>query len=522
MQLINTLGNQPKAKFDDLVKAISDMDSVPSVGIDTSQRSIDRIKYYLYQNKSAEMLSTILDKDVTLDFNKYQVYNEVSDFYNDEFKSGLLQKINDELSGEVFDVYSKIRQGKTELSYLKQYGKDTNLDLETLKDIDSKIRLYGKVCILFNPDSTVSVLEPFRYSIINDSLRYVELEEYDMYDRTTYDYKERVLIDGSMQESYFINASKKNPQGSNEWSNFYEQANTLMYEEIEYNKHFSDALFEMVMFHSEIYSALQKEIYTTTPELFLDEGYLENGALNNKRLAYTPVKNMESIPGSDKPLFELYNPDIRTDEYKTTLELIEGKIANLAGVSIGVITGNATEGVINNDSSARLINLCKREAEFKFNKLIEDYFDPKQRLELPAYRLQSQDSVIKNAVLLVNNGIGSNLTNLRDLYPTLSEKELMKMYLTIEIKNSRPLTKEEEELAIKMGLKDEEPAFDPNQMQQVDANGKPIQQVDANGKPVEQKTDSSGKAINNNITTDQTVDKQTQVNTQGVAANKVN
>lgn len=499
------IGDVPAGKFDELQTKLSALQQLPEMKALQGERqaAIDNIKEYLYNDIAGDDLNAILDADVTEFYNKHLIYEEDSKFYDTEIKTGLLKRLNRALSNEVFDSYTVLKKPNLTIN-----GIETDVDINFLKECDQVGRQFGEFALKFDPDGTVTIYEPWLYSNVDGRITYIDSFESNSFVH----YRTRQKIGDQMRENLFMKDTKTGKV--NDVKTYkYDNGGEVMFEIIEYEDHFEDALYELVMFHSEIYTSMQKEIYTTSPELFVDEGYLVDGKMDKKRVAYTPVKNQESVPGDGtKPLFEVYAPDIRTQAYQDAIDMLESKISIIAGYNISEATGNATEGIIAHDTIAKRINSYKTQADYHINKLISMYFDAGQKLKLMSYRLQSQESIIKNGVLLVNNNISSNLLVLRDLYPNMSEKELEITYLTVEIKSGRPLTLEEKNRAIELGLYEEPaPMVDPNA--QVDANGKPVDQAskDTSTKP-------AGNSTDKNMTTDQTTEKQTQVNTQGVSA----
>lgn len=490
------IGEEPNGQFDDLRSQISSLQQLPEFKAlqGGRQSAIDNIKKYLYSNQFVGEINSILDADVSLPYNKHLIYDETSGFYDTEVKTGLLKRLNKALSNEVYDSYTVLKNNP-----LKMNGNESDVDLEFLKECDRVGRLYGEYALKFEPDGSVTIYEPWLYSEVNGKITYIDSFE----SNAMIYFKTRQVIGDVFHETLFHKDTKTGKVTEMQTKTI-KNMNAEMFEIVEYEDHFEDALFELVMFHSEIYTSMQKEIYTTSPELFVDEGYLVEGKMDKKRVAYTPVKNQQQLPGDGmKPLFEVYAPDIRTQSYQDAIDMLETKISIIAGYNIAEATGNATEGMIAHDTIAKRINSYKDQAMYHTGIIIDRYFDPGQSLKLISYRLQSQESIIKNGVLLVNNNISSNLLVLRDLYPNMSEKELLETYLTVEIKSGRPLTKKEKEKATELGLY-EEP--------------EPVQAVDAQGNPVDTQSTASDSSTSKKPTTDQGTEKQTQVNSQGVAA----
>lgn len=448
--------------------------------------SLDPIKYTLYTEEQYNIFAQVLETDeVSEYFRKFLIYNEYSEFYNTSMKTSILKRVNREISEEIFDVQTKV--------------KGTEITLTELRELDELLRLYGRIGVYKREDGTFEFVEPFRYSHDNNKVTIVYSE-----DGTTAEIIERELVGHNRlhHSTYILDGDERKKLKKKSFAQKGRNVSTN-FVELEAEYAMPDAIFELALFHSEIFTALQKEVYSTTPQLFLDEGYLKGLKPTMKRAAYTPVRKMQATPGDGvKPLFEIYNPDIRDTSYQNALDMIEGKIANLLGIDKATITGNATEGTLQNDKSAKTINSYKRAAETVINAYLENHGGS---IELMSYSLQSREAIIKNAVLLVNNGIGNNMVTLQELYPTLSKKELEIMYLKTEIKAGRPLTLDEEELAIKYGLQEEEPEIEE-------------QPLDEEGNPIPQEEDSEeGSVGNNDTTTEKQIENTDKVNTQGVA-----
>lgn len=468
-------GNQSPGGLSQLQRVLRLIERRPTeVDHRVEDSSLDPIKYTLYSEDQFNIFSQALKNDEGSDyFRRFLIYNEYSQFYNDSMKTSILKRVNREISEEIFDVHTKV--------------KGADLSLVTLRELDELLRLYGKVGIYTKPDGTYEIVEPFRYNIRKNKVTMVYSE-----DGTTAEIIEREMLhNGKLNHTvYSFDGDDKVKLKKKSFTEKGRKVNTNFHE-LKAEYYMPDAIFELALFHSEIFTALQKEVYSTTPQLFLDEGYLKGLKPTMKRAAYTPVKKVSAnAMDGVKPLFEIYNPDIRDTSYQNALDMIEGKIANLLGIDKSTVTGNATEGTLQNDKTAKTINSYKRAAETVINEYLKEH---NGSIELMSYSLQSREAIIKNAVLLVNNGIGNNMVTLEELYPTLSKKELEIMYLKTEIKAGRPLTKDEEELAIKYGLQVEP-------------------EVEEEGD-----TPEEGGVGNNDTTTDKQIENADKVNTQGVA-----
>ncbi len=417
-----------------------------------TSNTLYNIKDTLYNEGYDEaFLGELDERECSRYWRRFQVYNELTDFYDEKLKTSILKRYNSKISEEVFDNHSKLNN-----LLLQGY----TLTPTDCRNIDEQLRVYGKIGILITPNG-LDIVEPYRYTLKDNKLKVVVFKD-SSNSFENYQYINRYIDDGLLYSDLYVKTTvgyTKDKKGSHQITN----TNDLGFFELTTDRFMEDSLFEWQLFHSEVYTALQKEVFTTTPQLFLDEGYIEGKRFENNLAAFTPVKKQSAIPGeTPKPLFEIFNPELRDVSYENIISMIEDKVANALGVDRAMVTGNATEGTFQNDKSAKTINAYKREIADNINELLTNFGQGK--VQLVPYSLQSKEAIIKNGVLLVNNGIGNNLLVLQELYPNLSKQDLYKLYLTTEIKSQRPLTLKEEEDAISMGLMEEAPEPTPEEL----------------------------------------------------------
>lgn len=361
---------------------------------------------------------------------------ELTPFYQENIKTGYIQTLLETVIDGIFDGVSFIESGTRQLTS------------EQLEDIAFNMLVHGRVLITrktINEEDEYTVVPPYRY------WRDISTDRVVVYHYT--------LDNQPLREEYLehqIIARRSNGE------TFYKLGKPLEGEffEMEMRPLVTDGMLELAMLRSLVYTLLQSDLWGGSTINFIDEQYLdEKGRLNAQRVNYTPTQSVENLNADgagNKPLFETVTPEVRSNEFDSILTVIDNATSALAGMTSEVLgSSNATEAQAMSAKTAKRFNKLKAIFQKQINNTFK-HFNISKRIDLSRYRSDSDEVIIRNAVLVSGSNLGTVRPFLVKLYPELTEDELDTLYIKGEIKAGRPLTEDEKELAIKLGLQTEE------------------------------------------------------------------
>lgn len=365
---------------------------------------------------------------------RQQNAHELTPFYTQNIKTAYISTLLETLIDGIFDG-ADIEKVTNE-----------HLDLEEIEKMAEYLLIHGR-CIVVRKNDIVSVLPPYRYYHEESTGKYVIYH----YAHNNQPLREEILnnLSYTYHDSRLIN-----PESPVEAEVF----------EMTCPQIITDGLLEIAMLRSSLYTLLQSDLWGGSTITFIDEQYTDNnGKLNGSRVAYIPtqtIKNVNPDGAGIKPLFEQLTPEIRSSELQSILEVIDATAANLIGMSSDIFgSGNATESQLLSAKTAKRFNKLKMIFQLEINNAFE-HLNISNKITLERYRADSDEVLIRNAVLVAGSNIGTIKPLLERLYPHLTQEELDTIYLKGEIKANRPLTDDEKELAITLGLQSEDPPED--------------------------------------------------------------
>lgn len=400
--------------------------------LDIDQEAIDEIKNdFKLSNYVLPFPATSTDDQLLYHQQMLYFYirdlnvRELTPFYDDNIKTGYIQTLVEAVIDGIFDgtIYESLG--------------DKHFKPEDAEDLIFNLLVHGRVLVTKKLDK-FNVIPPFRYFKTENGVYHVYhytldnqplKEEYLDNMCTAYRGETLYKIDKPLEAEYF---------------------------ELECRPIVTDGMLELAMLRSLLYTLLQSDLWGGSTINFIDEQYLdENGKLNRSRVNYVPtqtVENQNPDGAGIKPLFETVTPQIRSAEYQSLLDVIDDTTATLVGMTSEIIgSQNATESQALSAKTAKRFNKLKVIIQYQLNAMYK-HFGLSKKIDLSRYRSDSDEIVIRNAVLVAGSNIGTVRPFLEKLYPDLSEEELDIMYLKGEIKAGRPLTGDEAELAKELNL----------------------------------------------------------------------
>lgn len=220
-------------------------------------------------------------------------------------------------------------------------------------------------------------------------------------------------------------------------------------------------LLEQILLYSESFSAFQKEQYLSTPDLFIDQQYINNGHFNTKRDYYqitdTPDSGVQ-IDDTPKPIFEKYQPEFRSEQYRVARDFIKDEIATIMQLdkaSLGLSTDfeTATASLIKSSQTQDTINLLKKQIEIAINSFLQDLTNLNDYyVRIEKYSPDDPEYVTNYLQKQVASNLVTVKTGVKTLHSDWTEDEVNIEYLTLMYQSSKPFTKDEEALAIMYGI----------------------------------------------------------------------
>lgn len=395
-------------------------------------------------------------------YNVYNIYQENTSFFYDNIKTSYLQSINKTLADNIIDnnTYFQDKNGEM-LKEIMIDGYKLKLDKFVLEETVLCGNLYGKCLILPHlegDDIILSVVHPWQYRLYDDEVHMLYFKLIKDPETKTEEEKEVIFkrkyekLDNGMYLVKDTYAYYDNEDRPYETKNF--QTSILPCMEINSERMFTDGVLELSLVHSATWTSLFKDIQTGASMAIFDERMVDKlGNANNKRLNYVSVGSASSIkmPGEKNDLFySHYAPSIRSTDHDNIIKTVENKTASIMNLPISVISSSTATGEMVVDSkTAKRFNKTKKLLQEDFNKILEPVG---YTLVLQDYENETKDSIIKSGVLLKQNTLGTQLPILKKLYSDKPDEWVMKEYLKAEIKSNTPLTDDEKEKAIELGL----------------------------------------------------------------------
>lgn len=418
---------------------IAEHPNIDQYAIDDIKNDFNPNLYTLPFPWVADINEEVLYRDQMLHFYIRDLnVRELTPFYCENIKTGYIQTLLETVIDGIFDGVSFIESGTKQLSP------------EQIEDLSFNMLVHGRVLVTrktIKGEDRYDVIPPYRYwrdadtdkvsvmhyTLDNQPLREVYLE----HGVTAYRYT---------NDAYY--KLSKNPIEAE-------------YFELEMRPVVTDGMLELAMLRSLLYTLLQSDLWAGSTMNFIDEQYLdENGKLNRQRVNYVPTQSIENLNpdgAGTKPLFETVTPDIRSSEFDSIITVIDNTTSTLAGMTSEILgSSNATEAQAMSAKTAKRFNKLKAIFQRQINAAFK-HFGINKKLDLSRYRSDSDEVIIRNAVLIAGSNLGTIRPFLEKLYPELTEDELDTMYLKGEIKAGRTLTEDEVELAKKLGLQSDAP-----------------------------------------------------------------
>ncbi len=447
-------------------------------------------------------------------YNVYNIYLENTSYFRDNIKTSYLQSINKTLADNIIDnntYFQKFNGDPVEEPEF--YGYKVTLDKFTLEELILCGNLYGKAMLLphlEDDEVTISVVHPWQYKLYDDEVHimYYKLKK-DVKNETEeevpiiFKRKFEELDNGEyLVKDRYYEYEKDKPYATKTF-----KVMILPFKEIKSERMFTDGVLELSFVHSAAWTSLYKDIKTGASLAIVDERMTDkNGNINDKRLNYVAVNGATSTINAldgqrDKMFFEHYSPSIRSTDPDNIIKMVENKTASIMNLPVSIISSaTATGEMVVDSKTAKRFNKTKKLLQEDINLMLK----PLQiELILEDYKNETKDSIIKSGVLLKQNTLGTQLPILLELYSDKPEEWVMKEYLKAEIKSNTPLTDDEKELAIELGLVTEIEELATEQVNQ------------DNEQEGEQPTEENKKG---DITGAKQMENADKVNIQGVAA----
>ncbi len=447
-------------------------------------------------------------------YNVYNIYLENTNYFYDNIKTSYLQSINKTLADNIIDnntYFQKFSGERVEEPTF--YGYKVTLDKFTLEETILCGNLYGKALLLPHLEEdevTISVVHPWQYRLYDNEVHimYYKLKK-DPKNETEEEvpvvlkrkYEELPSGEFLVRDRYY-EYEKDRPYASKTF-----KVMIVPFKEIKSERMFTDGVLELSFVHSAAWTSLYKDIKTGASLAIVDDRMVDkNGNINDKRLNYVAVNGATSTINAldgqrDKMFFEHYAPSIRSTDHDNIIKMVENKTASIMNLPVSIISSaTATGEMVVDSKTAKRFNKTKKLLQEDINLMLK----PLQiELVLEDYKNETKDSIIKSGVLLKQNTLGTQLPILHELYSDKPEEWVMREYLKAEIKSNTPLTDDEKELAIELGLITEVEEIATEQLEQEGQEGK------------EAAEDTNKKG---DITGAKQMENADKVNIQGVAA----
>lgn len=409
--------------------------------------------------------NTPFDQSKEMAFIK-SILAETNGFYETNLRTGVLETNLTSFLLNIVDSDSEVVDQKgNPIRNVRIGGQETNISINLLDDIIKAIAVYGKVGLQFNEGTSgliLEVIEPWRY-VYDESLQYVNIAYFK--DKDVY-YNERYLnMDGLNVIQYKEDIKVKGSFGSKEIISKVVDSNMdkLGFYELRGKRLITETAIEHSANYAMTWTELRREMANGAMTIFGTQDLFEDGTFKGNKSRYVTLNPsiMSDISMGNKTFFETFAPQLRDSNFINVLSTIDAKIASSFYIGLQASSkGSATSAQISSDTPIKLINRFKKDIMWEINSFLEGFTTDK--LLLMPFKLQNQESIIKNAVLMKTNKV-NDPELLQLINPGWTEDECMIKYLKVEIKSASPLTLDEQELAIKYGLIEEPiaPVEDP-------------------------------------------------------------
>lgn len=390
-------------------------------------------------------------------FYLYSILNETNDFYSSHIKSGIAKTMSERISARVLDDYEIVSNDDKERKitqdiniYNKKYKYKMNNDFFDFSDIVKNLIWYSKIYILLVKEEdkiSFKSIPPFRIDKINKEYYYKYEFNGDAYYKI---YNEKTI------KTYKIE------RGKSEYISIEDnQFGFMPIIEMSLGSEITNiSTTENILMFSEALTLLQKEIKTSSHQVFLSKEYIKNNSLINSHFVVVNTPKVEyKMTDAPKPLYEVYSPEIRTDQINNLLDKCKDNISqnmqmdkSTLGLDNNTSTQTATESKINSTTSMETINKIKKDVQIQLNKLFSYITKDKYKIVINPYSYEDKKAELDIYTQELNNGFIDYEEAVRLSHPEYSDKEIKETYLTILYRKGIPITQKERKEMKKLGI----------------------------------------------------------------------